>query len=56
MLGLAVALVKDMARDPLLAAPARTRPHGLADAVRAARSYEEEDPPPVRRYLRRRPR
>ncbi|MEV2238836.1 BCCT family transporter [Micromonospora sp. NPDC049891] len=56
MLGLAVALVKDMARDPLLAAPTRTRPHGLADAVRAARSYEEEDPPPVRRYLRRRPR
>lgn len=56
MLGLAAALVKDMAEDPLLAVPARTRRHGLAEAVRTARSYEEEDPPPVRRYLRRRPR
>ncbi|PZF94914.1 BCCT family transporter [Micromonospora endophytica] len=48
MLGLAAALVKDMSRDPLLAVPARTR-RGLAEAVRTARSYEEEDPPPVRR-------
>ncbi|WP_204033125.1 BCCT family transporter [Micromonospora qiuiae] len=56
MLGLAAGLVKDMAKDPLLAAPTRTRRHGLAEAVRAARSYREEDPPPVRRYLRRRPR
>ncbi|BCJ60843.1 choline transporter [Micromonospora endophytica] len=44
MLGLAAALVKDMSRDPLLAVPARTR-RGLAEAVRTARSYEEEDPP-----------
>ena len=56
MLALAAALVKDMAQDPLLAVPERTRRHGLAEAVRTARSYEEEDPPPVRRYLRRRPR
>ncbi len=56
MLGLAAALVQDMAQDPLFAAPPRNRRYGLAAAVRAARSFEEEDPPPVRRYLRRRPR
>ncbi|TBL31120.1 BCCT family transporter [Verrucosispora sp. SN26_14.1] len=56
MLGLAAALVKDMSDDPLLAPPFRTPRSGLAAAVRTARSYEEEDSPPVRRYLRRRPR
>ena len=53
MLGLAVALVRDMSRDPAVNPPPRVRRSGLAAAVRAARSYEEEDPPPVRRYLRR---
>ncbi|MEU4776139.1 BCCT family transporter [Micromonospora sp. NPDC023644] len=53
MLGLAVALVRDMARDPAVNPPPRVRRSGLAAAVRAARSYDEEDPPPVRRYLRR---
>ncbi|MER7417253.1 BCCT family transporter [Micromonospora peucetia] len=53
MLGLAVALVGDMARDPAVHPPPRVRRPGLAAAVRAARSYDEEDPPPVRRYLRR---
>jgi choline/carnitine/betaine transport len=56
MLGLAVALVRDMARDPAVNPPPRVRRSGLAAAVRAARSYDEEDPPAVRRYLRRRPR
>ncbi|MFG3423166.1 BCCT family transporter [Micromonospora sp. NPDC049460] len=56
MLGLAVALVRDMALDPAVNPPPRVRRYGLAAAIRAARSYEEEDPPPVRRYLRRRPR
>ncbi|MEU6074660.1 BCCT family transporter [Micromonospora sp. NPDC047074] len=53
MLGLAVALVRDMARDPAVNPPPRVRRSGLAAAIRAARSYDEEDPPPVRRYLRR---
>ncbi|MFI7081843.1 BCCT family transporter [Micromonospora sp. NPDC049903] len=56
MLGLAASLVKDMSDDPLLKPPSRPRRSGLAAAVRTARSYGEEDPPPVRRYLRRRPR
>ncbi|MFI7573867.1 BCCT family transporter [Micromonospora sp. NPDC049497] len=56
MLGLAVALVRDMSRDPAVNPPRPGRRHGLAEAVRAARSYAEEDPPPIRRYLRRRPR
>ncbi|MDM4720254.1 BCCT family transporter [Micromonospora sp. WMMA1363] len=54
MLGLAAALVKDMSRDPAASPPPRNPRYGLAAAVRTARSYEEEDPPPVRRYLRRR--
>ncbi|GAB3069189.1 BCCT family transporter [Micromonospora schwarzwaldensis] len=53
MLGLAVALVREMAADPVLRAGARPRRSGLAAAVRAARSYEEEDPPPVTRWLHR---
>ncbi|MGS2618672.1 BCCT family transporter [Micromonospora sp. LZ34] len=56
MLGLAAGLVRDMSRDPAVNPPARNRRYGLAAAIRAARSYQEEDPPPVRRYLRRRPR
>ncbi|SCG39944.1 choline/carnitine/betaine transport [Micromonospora halophytica] len=57
MLGLAVALLRDMGRDPA-ANPqlARGRRSGLAAAVWAARSYDEEDPPPVTRWLHRRPR
>ncbi|MEW2382981.1 BCCT family transporter [Micromonospora sp. NPDC047707] len=56
MLGLAVSLVKEMSQDPAVRPAAPSRRYGLAAAIRAARSYEEEDPPPVRRYLRRRPR
>ncbi|SCG49901.1 BCCT family transporter [Micromonospora coxensis] len=57
MLGLAVALLRDMGRDPAVnPQPARARRFGLAAAVRAARSYDEEDPPPVTRWLHRRPR
>ncbi|WP_405105458.1 BCCT family transporter [Micromonospora sp. NBC_01405] len=57
LLGLAVALVRDLSRDPAVnPRRTRTRRYGLAAAVRAARSYEEEDPPPIARYLRRRPR
>lgn len=57
LLGLAVALVRDLSRDPAVnPRRTRTRRYGLAAAVRAARSYEEEDGPPVARYLRRRPR
>ncbi|MFI7023794.1 BCCT family transporter [Micromonospora sp. NPDC049900] len=56
MLGLAASLVKDMSDDPLLAPPTRPRRSGLAAAVRTARSYDDEGPPPVRRYLRRPPR
>ncbi|QOC90817.1 hypothetical protein [Micromonospora craniellae] len=56
MLGLAAALVREMSDDPLLAPPTRNRRYGLAAAVRTARSYDDEDPPPVRHYLRRRPR
>ncbi|MEV7226393.1 BCCT family transporter [Polymorphospora sp. NPDC051019] len=60
MLGLAVALLKEMAADPMAGGgPRRTRPHGLAEAVRTARSYQEERIPrtrPVRRwYVLRRP-
>ncbi|MFR9780532.1 BCCT family transporter [Micromonospora sp. MS34] len=53
MLGLAVALVREMAVDPAVRPAVRPRPFGLAAAVRAARSYEEEDPPPVTRWLHR---
>ncbi|MGC4808438.1 BCCT family transporter [Micromonospora sp. DT233] len=56
LLGLAVALVRDLYRDPAMRPQApRTGRHGLAAAVRATRSYDEEGPP-VTRYLRRRPR
>ncbi|GLY20979.1 choline transporter [Micromonospora sp. NBRC 101691] len=54
MLGLAVALLRDLARDPLVQPTRTRRPSGLAAAVRAARSYDEEDPPPVTRHLWRR--
>ncbi|MFI7212724.1 BCCT family transporter [Micromonospora maritima] len=53
MLALAVAMVREMAADPILRGGARPRRSGLAAAVRAARSYEEEDPPPVTRWLHR---
>ena len=56
MLGLAVALFREMAGDPAVQPRPRLRRSGLAAAVRAARSYEEEDPPPVTRWLHRRPR
>ncbi|WP_319463721.1 BCCT family transporter [Micromonospora sp. RTP1Z1] len=56
MLGLAVALFREMAADPAVQPRARVRRAGLAAAVRVARSYEEEDPPPVTRWLHRRPR
>ncbi|MGC5020817.1 BCCT family transporter [Micromonospora sp. DT47] len=58
MLGLAVALLRDMAQDPAVNPHlARPRRYGLAAAIRAARSYEEEEPPPpVTRWLHRRPR
>ncbi|GAB3185672.1 choline/carnitine/betaine transport [Micromonospora palomenae] len=57
MLGLAVALLRDLARDPTVNPPvARPRRYGLLAAMRAARSYEEEDPPPVTRWLHRPPR
>ncbi|MGC1215644.1 MAG: BCCT family transporter [Micromonospora sp.] len=56
MLGLAVALFRDMAGDPAVHPRARLRRSGLAAAVRAARSYEEEDPPPVTRWFHRRSR
>ncbi|WP_406105368.1 BCCT family transporter [Micromonospora globbae] len=55
MLVLAAALLRDMARDPAVNPPPRVRRSGLAAAVRAARSYEEEDPPPVTRWFHRRP-
>ncbi|WP_229402486.1 BCCT family transporter [Micromonospora okii] len=56
LLGLAVALLRDLSRDPAVRPQAGGgRRYGLAAAVRAARSYEEEAPP-VTRYLRRRPR
>lgn len=57
MLGLAVALLCDMVRDPA-ANPqlARGRRLGPAAAVLAARSYDGKDPPPVTRWLHRRPR
>ncbi|SCE86556.1 choline/carnitine/betaine transport [Micromonospora viridifaciens] len=56
MLGLAVALFRDLAVDPALRPRARLRRSGLAAAIRAARSYEEEDPPPVTRWFHRRAR
>ncbi|MER7460754.1 BCCT family transporter [Micromonospora sp. NPDC126480] len=56
MLGLAAALVKELSQDPAVRPAAPGKRYGLAAAVRAARSYQEEDPPPVTRYLRRRPR
>ncbi|MBY8875216.1 BCCT family transporter [Micromonospora sp. PLK6-60] len=56
MLGLAVALFREMAQDPAVRPATRRQRSGLAAAVRAARSYEEEDPPPVTRWLRRPPR
>ncbi|MEV0158110.1 BCCT family transporter [Micromonospora sp. NPDC050686] len=55
MLGLAVALLRELAQDPAVRPAARRHRAGLAAAVRAARSYEEEDPPPVTRWLRRPP-
>ncbi|WBB79716.1 BCCT family transporter [Micromonospora sp. WMMD882] len=54
MLGLAVALLRDLARDPLVQPTRTRRPAGLATAVRAARSYEDEDPPSVTRHFWRR--
>lgn len=33
-------LPRDMARDPLVQPTRTRRPHGLAEAVRAARSYD----------------
>ncbi|SCE73638.1 choline/carnitine/betaine transport [Micromonospora matsumotoense] len=55
MLGLAVALLRDLARDPAVSPQVgRGQRSGLAAAVRAARSYEEENPPPVTRWLHRR--
>ncbi|AXO36103.1 BCCT family transporter [Micromonospora sp. B006] len=51
MLGLAVAVLREMAADPMLRAGPRPRRSGLAAAVRAARSYEEEDPAPVTRWF-----
>ncbi|WP_420119273.1 BCCT family transporter [Micromonospora sp.] len=57
MLGLAVALLRDMALDPAVNPhPDRGRRSGLSAAVRAARSYDEENPPPVTRWLHRPPR
>lgn len=53
MLGLAVALFREMSADPAVHPAARLRRSGLAAAVRAARSYEEEDPPPVTRWFHR---
>ncbi|MFE9958417.1 BCCT family transporter [Micromonospora sp. NPDC005299] len=53
MLGLAVALVREMAADPAVRPRAGLRRSGLAAAVRAARSYEEENPPPVTRWFHR---
>ncbi|MCI4062114.1 BCCT family transporter [Micromonospora sp. R77] len=53
MLGLAVALVRELAADPAVRPPARPRRSGLAAAVRAARSYGEEDPAPVTRWFHR---
>jgi choline/carnitine/betaine transport len=53
MLGLAVSMVREMAADPAVRPGPRPRRSGLAAAVRAARSYEEEDPPPVTRWFHR---
>jgi choline/carnitine/betaine transport len=53
MLGLAVALVREMAADPAVRPRPGPRRSGLAAAVRAARSYEEENPPPVTRWFHR---
>ncbi|MFC4150430.1 BCCT family transporter [Micromonospora mangrovi] len=53
MLGLAVALVRELAADPAVRPPVRPRRSGLAAAVRAARSYEEEEPAPVTRWFHR---
>ncbi|MET8836927.1 BCCT family transporter [Micromonospora sp. NPDC004540] len=53
MLGLAVALVREMAADPAVRPRPGLRRSGLAAAVRAARSYEEENPPPVTRWFHR---
>ncbi|MFC0099159.1 BCCT family transporter [Micromonospora marina] len=53
MLGLAVAVLREMAADPMLRAGPRPRRSGLAAAVNAARSYEEEDPAPVTRWFHR---
>ena len=51
MLGLAVAVLREMAADPVLRAGPRPRRSGLAAAVNAARSYEEEEPAPVTRWF-----
>ena len=53
MLGLAVAVVREMAVDPMIRPGPPPRRSGLAAAVRAARSYEEEDPAPVTRWFHR---
>ncbi|MFC7547463.1 BCCT family transporter [Plantactinospora sp. GCM10030261] len=59
LLGLSVSLLRELAADPMAGGRGRhTRPYGLGAAVRAARSYQEEDtdPHPVRWFLGRRPR
>ena len=53
MLGLAVAVLREMAADPMLRAGPRPRRSGLAAAVKAARSYEEEEPASVTRWFHR---
>ncbi|GGM15575.1 MULTISPECIES: BCCT family transporter [Micromonospora] len=55
MLCLAAAMVKEMSSDPAVnPPPSGVRRRGLPEAIGASRSYEEENAPPVRRYLRRR--
>ncbi|WP_434741278.1 BCCT family transporter [Micromonospora sp. SH-82] len=57
MLGLAAAMLRDMSRDPAVnPPPSGIRRRGVGEALRTARSYDEEDSPPVRRYLRKRDR
>ncbi|KXK63532.1 choline transporter [Micromonospora rosaria] len=57
MLCVAAAMLRDMSRDPAVnPPPSGIRRRGVAEALRTARSYDEEDAPPVRRYLRRRDR
>ncbi|MEV1289531.1 BCCT family transporter [Micromonospora sp. NPDC049679] len=59
MLALAGSLLREMASDPMAGGrPRRNRPYGLGAAVRAARSYEDEDTTPhsVRWFFGRRQR